>query len=133
MEVDALISQFRSLGLAASLSYGAASEILRRSSQKDKTGAQTGPLLMTEANLNRLVSKLSQMRGAALKIGQFMSIQGMKMCLHHSQCLSVEISFRHTCSTGGTGTGFSQSTRCCTLHAKLADGGTIARLLGGYI
>jgi predicted unusual protein kinase regulating ubiquinone biosynthesis (AarF/ABC1/UbiB family) len=32
--------------------------------------------MMTEANIKRLVSKLSQMRGAALKLGQFMSIQG---------------------------------------------------------
>ncbi|KAF8130256.1 ABC1 family-domain-containing protein [Boletus edulis] len=30
---------------------------------------------MTEANIKRLVSKLSQMRGAALKLGPFMSIQ----------------------------------------------------------
>ena len=64
------------LGLAASLSYGAASEIVRRSSQS-RTEGQTASPLMTEANLNRFVSKLSQMRGAALKMGQFMSIQGM--------------------------------------------------------
>lgn len=32
--------------------------------------------MLTEANITRLVSKLSQMRGAALKLGQFMSIQG---------------------------------------------------------
>ena len=32
---------------------------------------------MTEANIKRLVMKLSEMRGAALKLGQFMSIQGM--------------------------------------------------------
>jgi hypothetical protein len=32
--------------------------------------------MMSEANIKRLVSKLSQMRGAALKLGQFMSIQG---------------------------------------------------------
>ncbi len=32
--------------------------------------------MMTEANIKRLVSKLSQMRGAALKLGQFLSIQG---------------------------------------------------------
>jgi aarF domain-containing kinase len=32
---------------------------------------------MTEANIKRLVSKLSKMRGAALKLGQFMSIQGV--------------------------------------------------------
>jgi aarF domain-containing kinase len=31
---------------------------------------------MNEANIKRLVSKLSQMRGAALKLGQFLSIQG---------------------------------------------------------
>ena len=31
---------------------------------------------MSEANVKRLVGKLSQMRGAALKLGQFMSIQG---------------------------------------------------------
>lgn len=31
---------------------------------------------MSEANLERLVSKLGKMRGAALKLGQFMSIQG---------------------------------------------------------
>lgn len=30
---------------------------------------------MTEANIKRLVSKLVQMRGAALKLGQFLSIQ----------------------------------------------------------
>ena len=33
--------------------------------------------MLTEANVTRLVSKLSQMRGAALKIGQFLSIQGV--------------------------------------------------------
>lgn len=31
---------------------------------------------MTEANVSRLVDKLVQMRGAALKLGQFLSIQG---------------------------------------------------------
>ncbi|KAN0080090.1 ABC1 family domain containing protein [Tylopilus felleus] len=60
-------------GLAASLGYGAASEIIRRSTASDDS--QQGSLMMTEANIKRLVSKLSQMRGAALKLGQFMSIQ----------------------------------------------------------
>ncbi|KAG1733737.1 ABC1-domain-containing protein [Suillus lakei] len=60
-------------GLAASLSYGAASELLRRSTTSNADGTQ--PIMMTEANITRLVSKLSQMRGAALKLGQFMSIQ----------------------------------------------------------
>ncbi|KAF5329359.1 hypothetical protein D9619_009181 [Psilocybe cf. subviscida] len=62
-------------GLAASLGYGAASEVLRRTG----TGSQDqSSVMMTEANIKRLVSKLSQMRGAALKLGQFMSIQGDK-------------------------------------------------------
>ncbi|VDB88485.1 unnamed protein product [Peniophora sp. CBMAI 1063] len=55
-------------GLAASLGYGAATELLRG-------GGSSGSLMMTEANISRLVGKLSQMRGAALKVGQFLSIQ----------------------------------------------------------
>ncbi|KAF7975963.1 hypothetical protein HWV62_8096 [Athelia sp. TMB] len=62
-------------GLAASLSYGAASEILRRSTTSNGSASNTGSVMMTEANIKRLVTKLSQMRGAALKLGQFMSIQ----------------------------------------------------------
>ncbi|KAL0061105.1 hypothetical protein AAF712_012099 [Marasmius tenuissimus] len=59
-------------GLAASLGYGAASELLRRTSSQEES---SGSVMMTEANIKRLVSKLSQMRGAALKLGQFLSIQ----------------------------------------------------------
>ncbi|KAH8077389.1 ABC1-domain-containing protein [Cristinia sonorae] len=61
-------------GLAASLGYGAAAELVRRSTT---TGSESsaGSLMLTEANIKRLVSKLTKMRGAALKIGQFMSIQ----------------------------------------------------------
>lgn len=66
------------IGLAASLGYGAASELIRRSSSASggEGGGGGGSLMLTEANVNRLVSKLSKMRGAALKLGQFMSIQG---------------------------------------------------------
>ncbi|KAG1791065.1 ABC1-domain-containing protein [Suillus plorans] len=59
--------------LAASLSYGAASELLRRSTTSHANNTQ--PVMLTEANITHLVSKLSQMRGTALKLGQFMSIQ----------------------------------------------------------
>ncbi|KAI0310776.1 hypothetical protein OF83DRAFT_1178206 [Amylostereum chailletii] len=59
-------------GLAASLGYGAASELVRRSTTS--SGSST-PVMFTEANISRLVNKLSQMRGAALKVGQFLSIQ----------------------------------------------------------
>ncbi|KAL1683261.1 ABC1-domain-containing protein [Schizophyllum commune] len=60
-------------GLAASLGYGAASEMIRRTTSGSENPSSS--LMMTEANIGRLVSKLSQMRGAALKLGQFMSIQ----------------------------------------------------------
>ncbi|EPQ56068.1 hypothetical protein GLOTRDRAFT_41127, partial [Gloeophyllum trabeum ATCC 11539] len=62
-------------GLAASLGYGAASELIRRTTSSAEDSPYSSSLMMTEANVSRLVSKLSQMRGAALKLGQFMSIQ----------------------------------------------------------
>ncbi|KAI0255626.1 ABC1-domain-containing protein [Lactifluus subvellereus] len=62
-------------GLAASLGYGAASEFLRRSVTSADPPGSSSSLMMTEANLTRLVSKLTRMRGAALKVGQFLSIQ----------------------------------------------------------
>jgi aarF domain-containing kinase len=52
----------------------AASEILRRSTTSDADTTQS--VMMTEANMTRLVFKLSQMHGAALRPWQFMSIQG---------------------------------------------------------
>ncbi|BGP27503.1 hypothetical protein JCM10295v2_006473 [Rhodotorula toruloides] len=61
-------------GLAAALGVGMASEAFRRSSNRADGASQS--LLMSEANLERLVAKLSKMRGAALKLGQFLSIQG---------------------------------------------------------
>ena len=73
-----LANTSRHIGLAASLSYGAASELIRRTSvSESSTQNNAAPVIMTEANIKRLVGKLSQMRGAALKLGQFMSIQGM--------------------------------------------------------
>ncbi|KAI9061828.1 ABC1-domain-containing protein [Trametes sanguinea] len=61
-------------GLAASLGYGAASELIRRTTSSADEQAPSS-LMLTEGNIKRLVSKLTQMRGAALKLGQFMSIQ----------------------------------------------------------
>ncbi|GAA6055706.1 hypothetical protein NBRC10513_005417 [Rhodotorula toruloides] len=63
-------------GLAATLGVGMASEAFRRSSSP--SGGSSQSLLMSEANLERLVAKLSKMRGAALKLGQFLSIQDTK-------------------------------------------------------
>lgn len=55
---------------------GAAAETLRRGFSQTDPAVQPGSALLSEANLRRLVSRLSKMRGAALKMGQFMSIQG---------------------------------------------------------
>jgi aarF domain-containing kinase len=60
-------------GLAASMAFGAVSESFSRSNGPD------GSLLLSPANMERLVSKLSKMRGAALKLGQMMSFQDSKM------------------------------------------------------
>ncbi|CUA74371.1 Protein ABC1 homolog, mitochondrial [Rhizoctonia solani] len=59
--------------LAASLTAGTASEYVRRVARG--SGSDTGSSMMSEANISRLVDKLSRMRGAALKLGQFLSIQ----------------------------------------------------------
>lgn len=56
-------------GLAAGLTYGTATEFLRGG----RTEGQS--VFLSQANVDRLVSKLSVMRGAALKLGQFLSIQ----------------------------------------------------------
>ena len=62
-------------GLAASMAAGAAGESLRRATGN---GAGSGSsLILSSANMERLVAKLSKMRGAALKLGQMMSFQGL--------------------------------------------------------
>lgn len=60
-------------GLAASMAFGVLGEGTRR-----LTGGTdgAGSLLLSPGNIERLVNKLSKMRGAALKMGQMMSFQG---------------------------------------------------------
>lgn len=60
-------------GLAASMAFGAVSESISR------TGGPNGSLVLSAANMERLVAKLSKMRGAALKLGQMMSFQDSKL------------------------------------------------------
>jgi aarF domain-containing kinase len=55
------------------MAFGAVSESVSRS------GGPDGSLWLSAANMERLVSKLSKMRGAALKLGQMMSFQDAKM------------------------------------------------------
>ncbi|EKD13534.1 putative ubiquinone biosynthesis protein coq-8 [Drepanopeziza brunnea f. sp. 'multigermtubi' MB_m1] len=62
-------------GLAAGMFGGAISESLRRVGG----GGGEGSYMLSEANMERLVSKLSRMRGAALKLGQVISFQDSKM------------------------------------------------------
>ena len=64
------------------MSLGAAGEVVRRSTGQSGQG-QGSSIFMSEANIRRLVDKLSKMRGAALKLGQFMSIQGRLFPLVH--------------------------------------------------
>ncbi|KAM3073847.1 hypothetical protein ACMFMG_008470 [Clarireedia jacksonii] len=62
-------------GLAAGMVGGAISESLRRVSG----GSGEGSFIMSAGNMDRLVTKLSRMRGAALKLGQMISFQDSKM------------------------------------------------------
>ncbi|KDN47944.1 ABC1-domain-containing protein [Tilletiaria anomala UBC 951] len=61
--------------LGAGLAWGAAGSYLSSLSAEKTLGSTTAPRWMSESNIRLLVSKLSTMRGAALKLGQFMSIQ----------------------------------------------------------
>jgi aarF domain-containing kinase len=58
------------------MSIGAAGELIRRTVNPSDNH---GSAIMSEANVTRLVDNLSQMRGAALKLGQLMSIQGASL------------------------------------------------------
>lgn len=62
-------------GLAAGMFAGTISESFSRVIG----GGGEGSLMLSPANMERLVAKLSKMRGAALKIGQMLSFQDAKM------------------------------------------------------
>lgn len=62
-------------GLAAGMFAGTISEGFSRVIG----GGGEGSLMLSPANMERLVAKLSKMRGAALKIGQMLSFQDSKM------------------------------------------------------
>lgn len=56
------------------MTIGAVGEGFRRATGSSD-GTQ-GSLMLSGGNMERLVAKLSKMRGAALKLGQMMSFQG---------------------------------------------------------
>jgi aarF domain-containing kinase len=62
-------------GLGTSMALGAVGESLRRVT--GTAAATGGSLMLSPGNLEILVAKLSRMRGAALKLGQMISFQGM--------------------------------------------------------
>lgn len=64
--------------LATSMAFGAVGESLRRVTAGSGDG-DGGSLMLSASNMERLVAKLSKMRGAALKLGQMMSFQDSKM------------------------------------------------------
>ncbi|AEO63276.1 c9616918-b883-4766-b74e-8c4a8c5083e5 [Thermothielavioides terrestris] len=63
-------------GLAAGMFAGAIGEGISRAVGGSSS---SGSVMLSAANLERLVAKLSRMRGAALKLGQMMSFQDAKM------------------------------------------------------
>jgi hypothetical protein len=56
------------------MAFGAVGESLRRATGTGDSAG--GSLLLSAGNIERLVAKLSKMRGAALKLGQMLSFQG---------------------------------------------------------
>ncbi|KAH7032956.1 ABC1 family-domain-containing protein [Microdochium trichocladiopsis] len=62
-------------GLAAGMLGGAITETFSRG----LGGGGSGSVMLSAGNMERLVAKLSRMRGAALKLGQMMSFQDAKM------------------------------------------------------
>ncbi|KAL9029899.1 MAG: hypothetical protein Q9196_001923 [Gyalolechia fulgens] len=64
-------------GLATSMAVGAVGESFRRVTGSSQNSG--GSLMLSASNMERLVAKLSRMRGAALKLGQMMSFQDSKM------------------------------------------------------
>ncbi|OJJ43761.1 hypothetical protein ASPZODRAFT_135782 [Penicilliopsis zonata CBS 506.65] len=62
-------------GLATSMAFGAVGESFRRVTGSNDSGS----IMFSAGNMERLVAKLSKMRGAALKLGQMLSIQDSKM------------------------------------------------------
>ncbi|KAL8695712.1 MAG: hypothetical protein Q9224_003216 [Gallowayella concinna] len=64
-------------GLATSMAFGAVGEGFRRATGSSQGSASS--LMLSAGNMERLVAKLSRMRGAALKLGQMMSFQDSKL------------------------------------------------------
>lgn len=71
----------------AGVGVGAAMEAMRRIASNQKSHS----LLLNEANANRIVDTLCQVRGAALKIGQILSLQDLKLVPEEIQRLFIRV------------------------------------------
>ena len=91
------IGRLASFGsLAAGLGVGALGSIVRRSvglEQASSSQTSLSPYL-SKANAERIVDTLCKVRGAALKLGQMISIQGNKKILSIDLLFSIYFSFR---------------------------------------
>jgi len=67
------------------MAFGAVGESFRRATGSGTTGS----VMLSAANMERLVAKLSRMRGAALKLGQMMSFQGVSLFSDHRAAKGV--------------------------------------------
>lgn len=79
--------------LAVSVSLGTAAEYVQRKvlpkAEKTSDGVEllSHTTFLSEASLNKIVDSLCKMRGAALKLGQMLSLQGKKNVVIYSDML----------------------------------------------
>ena len=74
------------LGLAAGLGFGTAAEVAKRAiGVSDSSQVIAKNPLYNDANLERIVNTLCRVRGAALKLGQMISLQGNVHYVSHCE------------------------------------------------
>uniref|UniRef100_M3YWK9 Atypical kinase COQ8A, mitochondrial n=1 Tax=Mustela putorius furo TaxID=9669 RepID=M3YWK9_MUSPF len=78
-------------GLAVGLGFGALAEVAKKSLRPDDPSGKKAVLdsspFLSEANAERIVRTLCKVRGAALKLGQMLSIQVCSFCNPKKLCL----------------------------------------------
>lgn len=95
------------------MALGAVGEGLRRAT--GSAASTTGSLMLSPGNLEILVAKLSRMRGAALKLGQMISFQGMLVnIVILTQLLTLH---RHKDAAASDPRRAPESTGQCRLYA----------------
>jgi aarF domain-containing kinase len=79
-------------GLAAGIGIGTATEMARRSLGLESAEIIKGATpLLTQANIERIVDTLCRVRGAALKIGQMISLQGEMHVLYAHNGIRIAV------------------------------------------